>query len=189
MKMMLELNNVLLEGEPQVLSLMAEDGQVTCLTGGTEARRTRWLHAILGFEPVKSGYICIDGEPLEDNSVESFRQLMAFAPSRLVATGEVRTYEAPSVQDVFNLQANREQPISNGILSEEIRKIQAETPADGRAKLLAVAVLLNKHILLADNPLPASAAYLQNYARQGHVVVITSNASELINISDVLIEL
>ena len=186
---MLELNDVLLDGELHTLSLMAEEGLVTCLTGGSSARRTRWLHAVLGFVPLKGGYICIDGEPLSDSSVETFRKQMAYAPSRLIAMGEVKTYDAPSVQDIFNLQANREQPISNGILAEEIRKIAPVMPTDGRAQLLAVAVLLNKHILLADNPLPSAADYLRNYAQQGHIVIVASDADEFRNIANVVIEI
>ena len=40
--------------------------------------------------------------------------MMAYAPSELVADGEVTVYEPPTVQDVFNLKANRDVPISNG---------------------------------------------------------------------------
>jgi len=40
--MMLEFNEVLVEGEPQTLSLMAKAGEITCLTL-KEHEAARWL--------------------------------------------------------------------------------------------------------------------------------------------------
>jgi ABC-type sugar transport system ATPase subunit len=186
--MMLELNGVLLEGEPQTLSLMARERRLTCLTGGTAGRRLRWLHAMMGFWPVKSGYISIDGEPLTPASAPVFRQLMAFAPSRLEQVGQVTVYEPPSVQDVFSLQANRDLPISNGILAEEVRRVAAGS-SDQRAHLLAVASLLDKKILLVDDVLPAAMGYLRQKAAEGKIVVVTSDRPEVISACDEVAEL
>jgi hypothetical protein len=119
---MLELNEVVLKGERQTLSLMAYKGRLTCLTGGTAERRRRWLYAMMGFEPAQVGVVCVDGEPLTDATAAEIRALMGFVPHELKDEGEVRHYEAPSVQDVFRLRANRHLPISNGILAEEMRR-------------------------------------------------------------------
>lgn len=186
--MILELNEVLLEGEPRTLSLMARAGRVLCLTGGTGERRTRWLHAMMGFVGVKSGFISIDGEPLTVGSAPVFRRLMAFAPSRLEAVGEVRPYDPPSVQDVFNLKQNQELPISNGILAEEVRRVSANSD-DSRARLLAVAALLNRRILLIDDVLPQAMAYLRQKAFEGVMVVVTSSDPLVIQQSDDVIEM
>ena len=61
---MLELNEVLIEGESRTLSMMAHEGQITCLTGDTPERLTRWLCCMMGFERVQSGFVSIDGEPM-----------------------------------------------------------------------------------------------------------------------------
>ncbi|MBR1934105.1 MAG: hypothetical protein IJ841_10540 [Prevotella sp.] len=177
--MLFELNEVLLQGEPRTLSMMAKEGQLTCLTGDDPARLTRWLLAMLGFVPVVHGFICIDGEPLTVATAPVFRGLMAYAPSRLKAGGEVKTYEPPSVQDVFNLKANRERPISNGILSEEMRRVGASVGKE-QAQLLAVAGLLGKPILLADNPPVEALAYLQRLLQQGTIVIATSKDGRLL---------
>lgn len=175
--MILELNEVLLEGEPHTLSLMAKTGQLTCLTGGTPARRLRWLRAMQGFERICNGFISIDGEPLTPRSASVFRQLIAYAPQSLPPVGEVDVLPPPSVQDIFNLKANRERPISNGILAEEMRRIAGQqTNDDPRTKLLAVAVLLGKPILLVDTPSDKALPYLLGQATTGKAVIVATEA-------------
>lgn len=171
--MMLELNEVLLEGEPQTLSLMAMEGCVTCLTGGTPMRLTRWLHVLMGLDEVKAGFVCIDGEPFMERSVQALRRYMAYAPARLEPVGQVHVWNPPTVQDVFSLRENRNLSISNGILGEEMRHIAADT-SDPRVRLLAVAALLNRPILLVDNPPASAARYLCEKAGKGMTVVVAS---------------
>lgn len=171
---MLELNDVLLEGEPATLSLMAQNAQLTCIAGGTPERRTLLLLAMEGLAPINSGYVSIDGEPLESRSVEQLRQLMAYVPNGLRAEGEVTPLEPPTVQDVFMLKANRRLPISNGILTQEVRRMNADTD-DLRLQLLAVAVLLGRDILLVDTPLPSTTDYLLQQAHSGRTVIVASD--------------
>ncbi|MBQ9644988.1 MAG: hypothetical protein IJV24_01360 [Prevotella sp.] len=164
----MELNEVVLEGEAQTLSLMAHEGQITCLTGADDTRLTRLLEAMMGFEVPRSGYICIDGEPLTESTVGILRSMMAYAPRRLADEGEIRRYAAPSVQDVFDLRANRDLPISNGLLAEETRRA-------GGSRLLAVAVLRQKPMLLADQPPVEAFDYLRALAHAGRTVIVASH--------------
>lgn len=186
--MLLELNEVLMEGERQTLSLMARSGELTCLTGGTAERKTRWLLAMQGLAPVTHGYISFDGEPLTLRSSDVFRRMIAYAPSHLGKIGEIVPYEPPSVQDVFNLKANRDLPISNGILGEEMRRVGADAD-DPRVQLLAVAVLREKSILIVDDPPARSGAYLRRLAQKGRLIVMASDAPELLAVSDNIVEL
>lgn len=186
--MILEFNEVLVEGEMRTLSMLAKAGEVTCLTGGTPDHHTRWLSAILGFVNITHGYISIDCEPLTECSAHYFRKLVAYAPARLERVGEVTPYDPPTVQDVFSLKANRNLSISNGILSEEIRKINADS-ADSRVRLLAVAVLLGKPILVVDNPPADVGAYLRQQARKNNVVIVASNEPDILKCADKTIEL
>ena len=178
---MLELNDVLIRGEQSTLSMMAREGQLTCLVGGS----VRWLHAILGFEPVVSGFISIDGEPLTPRSAVAMRRLMAFVPDSLDAVGQINVYDPPSVQDVFALKANRQQAISNGLLSEEMKR----TGTTGiKAQLLAVAVLLNRRLLLIDRPDVASLPYLRRQADAGRIVIVCSSDDAVIAAADNVVE-
>ena len=183
---MLELNEVLLSGEERTLSLMAEAGQTTCLVGGTRRRRQRWLLAMLGLEPVQVGYISVDGEPLNRATAGALRALMGYVPDGLRTEGQVVSYEPPTVQDVFQLRANRHLPISNGLLAEEMRR--TGLPAD-EARWLAVAVLLGRPILLVDHPSAAAADYLRLQAREGHTVVFATDDEVLWRTADKVIEI
>ena len=183
---MLELNEVLLSGEEHTLSLMAKARQLTCLVGATRQRRSRWLMAMLGLEPVQMGFISVDGEPLTPTTVGLLRPLMGYVPDRLQTEGEVVSYEPPTVQDVFRLRANRHLPISNGILAEEMRRTGAD--AD-EARRLAVAVLLGRPILLVDHPSAAVLPYLKDQARSGRTVIVATDESAIINAADLVVEI
>ena len=184
---MLELNEVLLSGEERTLSLMARAGQMTCLVGATRQRRSRWLMAMLGLEPVQMGFISVDGEPLTPTTVGLLRPLMGYVPDCLQTEGEVVSYEPPTVQDVFRLRANRQLPISNGILGEEMRRT-GDSDAD-EARRLAVAVLLGRPILLVDHPSAAALSYLQLQARGGRTVIVATDESAVINAADLVVEI
>lgn len=186
--MIFELNEVLIAGAARTLSMIAEEGRMTCLTGDTAEMRSRWLKVLLGFEPTLTGFVSIDGEPLTANAAPTLRQLMAYAPASLMSEGEVEVYKAPSVQDVFNLEANRDCPISNGILSEEMRRVGSDAD-DVRTQLIAVSALLNHPILLIDNPPAAAALYLAQQARQGKMVIVCSQEPKVLEVADQIVEL
>ena len=178
---MLELNEVLIEGEPHTLSLMAHEGGLTCLAGGTPQRLTRWLYAMMGFVPVSTGYISIDGEPMTARNGEELRRTMAFVPDKLEPIGQVVVYEPPTVQQVFGLRANRDLPISNGLLAEEMRR--TGTSGD-KAQWLAVDSLLMLPILLVDIPVPASMDYLRRLASAGSTIILTTQDNAVADLAD-----
>jgi hypothetical protein len=132
--------------------------------------------------------VSIDGEPLTDDNTATFRQLIGYSPKRLEEAGNVRKFQPPSVQHVFLLKANREQRISNGILGEEMRRIST-TDDYNNIRLLAVAVLLNRPILLVDSPIPDAAAYLRTQARKGKVVVVATDNQTILSACDNIVEL
>lgn len=171
--MQLELNNATLYDGQTALSMTAATGRLTCFTGGTPLGRRRWLHALMGFEPLTGGYVCLDGEPLTPQSAPQFRRLMAYAPVCLEPVGELYPVEPPTVEQVFHLRRNREQPISNAILAEEVRRVGGS--GDPRFQLIAVASLLGTPIVLVDDPPVASVSYLRALADGGRLVVVASD--------------
>jgi len=142
--------------------------------------------AMLGLTEVKSGFVSIDGEPLCQQNATTFRRMMAYVPSVLAADGEVTVYEPPTVQDVFNLKANRDVPISNGILAEEMKRTGASSE---KARLLAVAVLRKCPVLLVDSPEAASTDYLRRLADEGHIVGVASDELTILGMADEIVEM
>lgn len=175
---MLELNDVLLKGEKSTLSLMAAEGQLTCIVGPV-----RWLHAMMGFEPVLAGYISIDGEPLTPQLAATMRRSMAFVPATMADVGEVCVYEAPSADDVLALRANR--ACKNADLQQETKLTGGR---GAQARMLATAVLLGRPMLLVEQPQPAMLPYLRRQAAAGKVVIVTSTDSSIIAGADNVVE-
>ena len=185
--LMLELNDVVVEGAEKTVSMMARERRMTCITGATPSVRSRLLLAMMALEPVRNGIVSMDGEPLEQQTVALFRQMMAYVPAALKADGEVVVYEPPTVQDVFGLKANREAPISNGLLAEEMKRTGALS--DEKARLLAVAVLRQRPILLVEEPDGTSADYLYRLATDGRMVIVTSTDRLILSKADEVVEI
>ena len=183
---MLEFNDVLVEGAEKTVSMMAQEHQLTCLTGGSCKVRSQLLLATLGLVKLKSGFISIDGEPLEAANAVNFRRQMSYAPSQLEPDGEITVYEPPTVQDVFTWKDNREAAISNGLLEEEMKRTMAP---HAKAQLLAVAVLRKRPILLVDQPHALSADYLHRLAADGLLVIVSSDDPAILNVSDNVVEI
>ena len=176
---MLELNDVLIEGESHTLSLMAYERQITCVVGSA-----RWLYAMMGFEPVTAGFISIDGEPLTPKTAQVLRRQMAFAPRRLDDVGELVRYEAPTADDVFALRANRQ--LSDETLEEEAE--QTGSANAQQARLLAIAVLRQRPILLVEEPDAAMLPYLRKQAMSGRIVIVSSTDDAVINAADNVVD-
>ena len=62
------------------LSVVAPEGQLTRIGCSTPEARTLLARTLVGFVPLSSGYITIDGELLTPYSVKAFRRLMAYWP-------------------------------------------------------------------------------------------------------------
>ncbi len=109
---MLELKDVMLfiseEHVLSHLSVVAQEGEVTCLTG---AAAPVVLRAMMGFVLPREGCISIDGEPLTPESAETLRQLMAYVPPRLEPIGTLPVYEPPVSGNLLVLAEQRDSPI------------------------------------------------------------------------------
>ncbi len=185
--MTLELNEAQLPGEEQTLSLLADEGQLTCITGGTSARRTRWLHVMMGFETLSAGYVSVDGEPLTGGCIAHLRKNIAFVPDRLDVVGNLMPYAPPTIHDVLSLRSNYRLSITEA----DVKKESLRTGATGqKALLLALAVLRRQPVLLVDSPSPLSAAYLQKLASQERrTVIIATDDAAIAGLADSIAEL
>ena len=81
--MTIELHNVTIGSLIKGLSLTIGDGQMACIAGERGSGKTTLIRAVMGFIPVDSGHICVDGELLTPQSAPFFRRHIAYVPQQL----------------------------------------------------------------------------------------------------------
>ena len=160
---MLELHNVTIEPLIHSLSLTVGDGQLVCLTGSQGCGKTTLLRAVLGFIPIDSGHISIDGELLTPLSAPYFRRQIAYVPQQLTTIEDYDSI-ADLSEMLFGLKVNK------GGTSYKVPvdgRRWAELSADERYLLLLQnAMQLDKHLLIVDEPgLPISAEAMETVDR------------------------
>ncbi|HCN54109.1 MAG TPA: ABC transporter [Prevotella sp.] len=184
---MLELKNVFLSrgGQPLVsdLSFVVKEGEVVCVVGGHGAGKTSLLMAILGLRPVLKGYITLDGEWINVDSAESFRQKMGYLPRDLTfPQGTVEEY----IETLTHLRGNRLSSFSQESLMKDWEKVGIDAAflkrdiaaveiSVLRAIFLTVFLQMHKEVFLIDHPKSDMEWQLvRSLACQGSCVVATA---------------
>ena len=84
---MLEFKDATIKVGEEVLasniSLIARDGQLTCVTGPEGSGKTVLLRTLMGFLPVSEGFVSVDGELLTVYSAHAFRKMMVYLPQKM----------------------------------------------------------------------------------------------------------
>jgi len=180
---MIEVKNVTISVEERVLaenlSFIAKDGELTCITGAAASGKTTLLCTLMGFLPVKAGFVSVDGELLTIYSSYAFREMMVYLPQDVQSLG--LQLEEPEAAEV---EAD-DYAVWNEVLpSVEIAQPRAPLTND-EIVLLATKTLeegADKPIVIADEPtalLSSEQAYqlmqlLQQQVALGKTVVIAS---------------
>ena len=180
---MLEAKNVTIAVGERVLaeslSFIANDGELTCITGDVASGKTTLIRTLMGFLPVKTGFVSVDGELLTIYSSHAFREMMVYLPQDAQAL-RIQLEETETPQNEADDYAvwNEVLPVA------EIAQPKAPLTAD-ELMLLASQTLQessDKPIVIADEPtamLSSEHAYqlmglLQQQAERGKTVVVTS---------------
>ena len=180
---MLEAKNVTIAVGERVLaeslSFIANDGELTCITGDVASGKTTLIRTLMGFLPVKAGFVSVDGELLTIYSSHAFREMMVYLPQDAQAL-RIQLEETETPQNEADDYAvwNEVLPVA------EIAQPKAPLTAD-ELMLLASQTLQessDKPIVIADEPtamLSSEHAYqlmglLQQQAERGKTVVVTS---------------
>ena len=161
------------------LSFTARDGQLTCVTGSAGSGKTTLLRTLMGFLPVKEGFVSVDGELLTIYSSHAFREMMVYMPQDVQSLGfQLEEPEAPhSEADDY--------AVWNEVLpAVEIAQSKAPLTTDEIVLLAEKALQENaeKPIVIADEPTallsPDQArqllALLLKQVAQGKTVVVVS---------------
>jgi len=153
------------------LSVMALDGQLTCLTGPAGSGKTAVIQVMLGFLLLDQGLVSVDGELLTPQSAPSFRRMMAYVPPRQTVTlmpTAVRTTGLETVWTPYNVRSYQLTPI--------------EEP-------LSLEPMASKPIIMVDDPDLSLLTILRSLADNGHTVIVASLREEYLKVSDKIIKL
>ena len=187
---MLEVKNVTIAvGERVVaedLSFIANDGELTCITGDAASGKTTLIRTLMGFLPVKAGFVSVDGELLTIYSSHAFREMMVYLPQ------DAQVLRIPQEETEIPEKEADDYAVWNEVLPvAEIAQPKAPLTTD-ELLLLAIQTLqesADKPIIIADEPtalLSSEHAYqlmglLQQQVEQGKTVLVTSRDPLVIN--------
>lgn len=176
------------------LSFMARDGQLTCITGPEGSGKTTLLRTLMGFLPVSSGFVSVDGELLTVRSSQAFRRMMAYLPQQIQ---QLRHQLVPVEAPVFEAD---DFGVWNPLPPKpvEVRKPASLSPEE--IMQLAEQTLqaaTDKQIIIADEPAarltPELALrmlqLLRSQADVGKTVLIASRRPLLVDHADLVIEM
>jgi len=195
---MLEAKNVTIAIGERVLaenlSFIANDGELTCITGDVASGKTTLVRTLMGFLPVKAGFVSVDGELLTIYSSHAFREMMVYLPQDAQAL-RIPQEEAEAPENEAD-----EYAVWNEVLpTAEIAQPKAPLTSD-EILLLATRTLqesVEKPIVIADEPtalLSSEQSYrlmglLQQLAEQGKTVVVTSRDPMVIDRANKVIKI
>lgn len=176
------------------LSFIARDGEMTCLTGSEGSGKTTLIRTLMGFLPVKKGFVSVDGELLTIYSSYAFRTLMTYLPQRMqLLAHQLKAPEPPACEE-------DEYGVWNGLMPVTVSEQPADPLSPDEIFQLAERTILegaDKPILIADEPAVCLTpeltqrllALLQQEAAKGKTVLIASRRPELVSRAQLVIDL
>lgn len=179
----------------QGLSFTARDGQLTCVTGSEGSGKTTLIRTLMGFLPVKEGFVSVDGELLTIRSAPAFRTMMAYLPQQMqmlrhqlmppqapVCEPEEQTVWSPLLPSLDD-RIGEVAPLS----PDEIFSLASETLQQATDKPIVIADEPAAHLTfeLTQRMLDL----LRQQAAAGKTVLIASRKAEIIANSDQIIDL
>ena len=195
---MLEFKDATIKVGEEVLaahfSLIAKDGQITCVTGPEGSGKSVLLRTLMGFLPVSEGFVSVDGELLTVHSAHAFRQMMVYLPQKMdLLAHQLRGPEPedPEPEDlaVWNgvLPSTNKEPDPKPLNAEEIMILAEKTLNEA----------VDKPIVIADEPTarltPELAMHmiemLRQQASQGKTVLIASRTPQVADYADQVIQI
>ena len=153
------------------LSLMAQDGQLTCITGPSGAGKTALIEVLLGLRLLDEGLVSIDGELLTPLSAPTFRRLIAYVPQKRPVTISQSEADTEGLETVWS-------PYNSG----RYQLTPIEEP-------LNLAPIASKAVIIADDPDDTTWDTLRKLAAAGRAVVAATNREDFLHQSDKIITL
>ena len=176
------------------LSLIAKDGELTCVTGPEGSGKTTLLRTLMGFLPVNEGFVSVDGELLTIHSAHAFRKMMVYLPQQMQLLAHQLREPEPLEPEA------EEYVVWNGILPSVIKKVAPEPLNAEEIMMLAEKTLSEangKSIVIADEPTSLLSPeltmrmiqLLRQQAEMGKTVLVASRKPQVVDYADKVIRL
>ena len=167
------------------LSFIAKDGALTCLTGPEGSGKTTFIRTLMGFLPVKEGFVSVDGELLTVRSSHVFRTMMVYLPQQI----QLLTHQLTAPKAPFSKA--EEYAVWNTVLPSVEPEREPEPLSAEDIFLLAERIIReasDRQIIIADEPAAyltpeltlRMMALLKEQAAQGKTVLIASRRPQIV---------
>lgn len=162
-------------------SLVVQPGEVVCIYGEAGSGKSLLLKAVMGLTPLHTGFITIDGEPVDAGSGDFFRRMVSYVPQDLPEyEGTVDGF----MQDLHHLQVNAHRKFDRKEVDKVWERLHLPSTLyyqpwsslseeQVRLVLLSAACIHERPILLVDDPVQNAYvdSCLQTIAARGTEVV------------------
>lgn len=176
------------------LSLIAKDGELTCVTGPEGSGKTTLLRTLMGFLPVNEGFVSVDGELLTIHSAHAFRKMMVYLPQQMQLLAHQLREPEPLEPEA------EEYVVWNGVLPLVIKQVAPEPLNAEKIMMLAEKTLSeanDKSIVIADEPTSQLSPeltmrmiqLLRQQAEMGKTVLVASRKPQVVDYADKVIRL
>ena len=190
---MLEIKNGILSGVEYPatsadINFSVDAGEMLCIYRTQDDYVTAIIRSMLGLQPLKSGFITVDGDVVDASSAAYFRNMFSYVPHDL-------DMPLDKITDVLPSPFETDKRITKKILKGELDRfgIDAAVLDSDYNKLpkyvtqlilIIVAVLSDRPYLIIDKLYSEITAnilmpYLNDYATEGHSVIIVSDDEDI----------
>ena len=189
---MLEIKNGTLSGveHPATaagINLVVDAGEMFCIYAWSSDKRQAIVHTLLGLQPLKSGFMSVDGDVIDERSAAYYRTHTAFVPRDL-------RLPFKTVGETMQAMMTIDKDLTKGTIESEWRKVGI---ADGlwnalvehvgqgivQQMMMVVAVMRGcNHIIIDLLPgamTPEMMDYLRQYTASGGLIVIATDDEEV----------
>lgn len=189
---MLEIKNGTLNGveHPATaagINLVVDAGEMLCIYAWSSDKRQAIVHTLLGLQPLKSGFMSVDGDVIDERSAAYYRTHTAFVPRDL-------RLPFKTVGETMQAMMTIDKDLTKGTIESEWRKVGI---ADGlwnalvehigqdilQQMMMVIAVMRGcNHMIIDLLPgamTPEMMDYLRQYTASGGLIVIATDDEEV----------
>ena len=189
---MLEIKNGTLSGveHPATaadINLVVDAGEMLCIYAWSSDKRQAIVHTLLGLQPLKSGFMSVDGDVIDERSAAYYRSHTAFVPRDL-------RLPFKTVGETMQAMMTVDKDLTKGTIESEWRKVGI---ADGlwnalvehvgqdilQQMMMVVAVMRGCNYMIIDllpgAMTPEMMDYLRQYTASGGLIVIATDDEEV----------